>query len=41
MAADGLPGQMRSAALALLAALDEQQRALAAQPFEDDAGHHR
>ena len=37
MAADGLPGQMRSAALALLAALDGQQRALAAQPFEDDA----
>jgi hypothetical protein len=28
---------MRSAALALLAALDEQQWALAAQPFEDDA----
>ena len=28
---------MRSAALALLAALDGQQRALAAQPFEDDA----
>src|ERR1700758_1458469 len=37
MADDGLPGQMRSAALALLAALDDQQRALAAQPFEDDA----
>jgi hypothetical protein len=28
---------MRSAALALLAALDDQQRAFAAQPFEDDA----
>ncbi len=28
---------MRSAALALLAALDDQQRALAAQPFDDDA----
>jgi len=28
---------MRSAALALLAALDDQQRALAAQPFRDDA----
>jgi hypothetical protein len=28
---------MRSGALALLAALDDQQRALAAQPFEDDA----
>jgi len=27
---------MRSAALALLAALDDEQRALAAQPFEDD-----
>ena len=37
MPANGLPGQMRSAALALLAALDAQQRALAAQPFEDDA----
>jgi hypothetical protein len=37
MAADGLPGQMRTAALALLAALDGQQRALAAQPFEDAA----
>ena len=37
MTADGLPGQMRSAALALLAALDDEQRALAAQPFEDDA----
>src|SRR5215470_12231139 len=34
MAADGLPGQMRSAALALLVALDGQQRALAAQSFE-------
>jgi hypothetical protein len=28
---------MRSAALALLAALDDEQRVLAAQPFEDDA----
>ena len=28
---------MRSAALALLTALDGQQRALAAQPFEDDS----
>jgi Protein of unknown function (DUF3500) len=37
MAADGLPEQMRSAALALLAVLDHEQRALAAQPFEDDA----
>jgi Protein of unknown function (DUF3500) len=37
MTADGLPEQMRSAALALLAVLDDQQRALAAQPFEDDA----
>jgi hypothetical protein len=37
MAADQLSGQMRSAALALLGALDDQQRALAAQPFEDDA----
>ena len=37
MAADGLPGQMRSAALTLLALVDDEQRALAAQPFEDDA----
>src|SRR5271163_1712307 len=37
MTADGLPGQMRAAALALLAVLDDQQRALAAQPFADDA----
>jgi hypothetical protein len=37
MAADGLSGPMRSAALALLAALDDEQRALAALPFEDDA----
>jgi hypothetical protein len=37
MTASGLPAQMRSAALALLAALDGQQRALAAQPFADDA----
>src|ERR1700722_20888125 len=36
MAADGLSGPMRSAALALLAALDDEQRALAAQPVEDD-----
>jgi Protein of unknown function (DUF3500) len=37
MAADGLAGQMRSAALALLAVLDDEQGALAAQPFSDDA----
>src|SRR5580692_3419083 len=37
MAADGLSGPMRSAALALLAALDDEQRALAARPFTDDA----
>jgi Protein of unknown function (DUF3500) len=37
MAADGLPEQMRSAALALLAVLNDEQRVLAAQPFEDDA----
>jgi hypothetical protein len=37
MAADELPGEMRSAALTLLAGLDGQQRALAIQPFEDDA----
>jgi hypothetical protein len=37
MAADFLPGQMRSAAVALLKALDSQQRALAARSFADDA----
>jgi Protein of unknown function (DUF3500) len=37
MGSDGAPGQMRSAALALLAALDDQQRELAALPFGDDA----
>ena len=37
MSADGLPGQMRSAALTLLAALNDEQRMLAAQPFADDA----
>jgi hypothetical protein len=37
MTGEGLPGQMRSAALALLTALDDGQRALAARPFADDA----
>jgi Protein of unknown function (DUF3500) len=37
MTADSLPGQMRSAAMTLLAALDDEQRALAALPFADDA----
>jgi hypothetical protein len=37
MAGDRLTGPMRSAALALLAALDDDQRTLAAQGFEDDA----
>src|SRR5437588_5257360 len=37
MTADSLPGQMRSAAMSVLAALDEEQRALAARPFGDDA----
>jgi Protein of unknown function (DUF3500) len=37
MTGDGLPGQMRSAAIALLAALGDQQRTLASQPFEDDS----
>jgi hypothetical protein len=37
MTADTLPGQMRSAAMALLGALDEEQRRLAARPFTDDA----
>jgi hypothetical protein len=35
--ADGLDGQMRSAALTLLGALSDQERALAAQPFGDAA----
>jgi hypothetical protein len=37
MAADPLPGQMRSAAAELLTALDDQQHLLAARPFADDA----
>jgi Protein of unknown function (DUF3500) len=37
MAADLLPGQMRSAAAGLLTALDDQQYLLAARPFADDA----
>src|SRR3984957_14004656 len=37
MTADSLPGQMRSAAMALLGALDEEQRKLAARPFADHA----
>jgi hypothetical protein len=37
MSADSLPGQMRSAAMSLLAGLDGQQRKLAARPFADDA----
>ena len=37
MAPDDLPGQMRSAATALLNAMDGPQRLLAAQPFTDDA----
>jgi hypothetical protein len=37
MADDSLPAQMRSAATALLAALDGAQRELAARPFTDDA----
>jgi Protein of unknown function (DUF3500) len=37
MAADSVPGQMRSAATALLNALDGQQHALAARSFTDDA----
>lgn len=37
MTADSLPGQMRSAAIALLGALDEEQRKLAARPFTDHA----
>jgi Protein of unknown function (DUF3500) len=37
MSADPLPGQMRIAAMSLLAGLDGQQRKLAARPFADDA----
>jgi len=37
MAADPLPGEMRSAAAALLTALDDQQHVLAARSFADDA----
>ena len=37
MTADGLDGQMRSAAVTVLAALSDQERALAAQPFGHDA----
>jgi hypothetical protein len=37
MSADSLPGQMRSAAMSLLAGLDGRQRKLAARPFADDA----
>ena len=37
MSGDSLAGQMRAAALSLLAGLDEKQRALAARPFTDDA----
>jgi hypothetical protein len=37
MTTDALPAQMRSAAMSLLAALDDQQRVLAARPFSDDA----
>jgi hypothetical protein len=37
MIADPVPGQMRTAAMALLAALDDEQRSLAARPFTDDA----
>jgi hypothetical protein len=37
MSPDSLPGQMRSAAMSLLAALDDSQRELAARPFADDS----
>jgi Protein of unknown function (DUF3500) len=36
MTADSLPGQMRSVATSLLAALDEEQRSLAGRPFTDE-----
>ncbi len=37
MSGDSLAGQMRVAAAALLAGLDDRQRTLAARPFTDDA----
>jgi hypothetical protein len=37
MSPDSLPRQMRSAAMSLLAALDDSQRELAARPFADDS----
>ncbi len=37
MSADSLPGQMRSAALSLLATMDDEQRNHAARPFTDQA----
>ena len=37
MAAESVPGQMRSAAIVLLKSLTGQQHALAARPFADDA----
>jgi len=37
MSADSLPSQMRSAAMSLLARLDDEQRTLVAHPFTDDA----
>ena len=37
MTAESLPGQMRIAAMSLLAGLDGGQRALASRPFTDDA----
>jgi Protein of unknown function (DUF3500) len=36
MTGDGVPGEMRSAALRLLGNLDDQQRMLVARPFTDD-----
>ena len=37
MSDDSVPGQMRSAAMSLLTALDDEQRTLAAHAFSDDA----
>jgi len=37
MSADSLAGQMRTAAVSLLGRMDEEQRALAARPFADEA----
>lgn len=41
MTADSLPGQMRSVATSLLAALDREQRGVTVRPFTDDAARRQ